>query len=627
MKGADCRHSRASRPFFLLTALTLILITGLAHAQKPDKTPRDTLKYQKKSSAFYDSVYHRFQRHGLTRLIYPIAFRAPSAYNADPDRTEKSEVPYQPYAGKVIREITVNTLAPFGTSLSDTAWKPDSKTLKALNSAHLTTQDFVIRHELRFSSGERLDPHTMSENERTIRQLSFIDNVRFVITETSPGSDSVDILVLTKDVWSLGLYVNSISSNQIKLNLYDGNFLGLGDRLSIKISMKTERAPFFRVDGFDYTYHNISGSFINGHVGFSQDNDGNSSANIGFYRDFLTSLTKWAGLASFTQSQRYDEQNDSLVYHSIYQEETCWLGASYPVNGIGKQTRFILAESVYNKYFLKRPDVSPGFDPFYFNTINILTGFSLSWNQYYTTSYLQEFGKPENLPYGRMVQLTLGPSFTDFTQRAYTGLALGIGNLVPKFGYLSAFIETGGFVNRDRFEDGVATFTFNYVTNLLTTKDKRYKFRAYAGARFGEGFNRTDGNTDYYDLNSLFHISGLETDTALEGTTCLGIRAGTTLFSPWVFYGFRFAFSTWVALGLSSNKPNPLRQNTVYGGFGAGILIKNDNLIFPPFFITLACYPGNQPNVPGFQIEFTSVPRVTIPDFVPDYPQVHTLNN
>jgi hypothetical protein len=603
------------------------LIPFTLHGQEKIKEPRDTLKYGLQSEKFYDSVYNKFQRHKITRLIYPIAFRAPSENSNDPLRTEKSETPYLPFAGKVIRSVSVNTLPPFGTSLSDTTWDPDLKALKALNSAHVTTQNFVIRQELRFKEGDRIDPTVMADNERNIRDLAFVDNVRFIIRESPPGSDTVTIEVLTKDVWSIGLNIRTLTTSELKMSVYDANFLGLGDRISIKLSMETGRAPFFRFDGFDYTYTNISGSFINGYMGFTQDDNGNSAFTTGFYRDFFSSATRWAGSAFFSQSNNADERNDSVTIQSTFQEELVWLGVSYPVRGAKKQTRFILAESFYNKYFLKRPHVTAGYDPFYFNTTNILTGLSLSWNQYYTTSYIQDFGIPEDLPYGRLIQLNAGPAFTEFSQRMYTGLLLSAGNLVGKFGYLSGEADAGGFINGNRFEDGTLVLNLNYISPLGTSKDKRYKFRGYLNLRYGFGFNRTINNRDFYDLDDLFNTSSLETDTALQGTHCAGLRAGTYLFTPWHWFGFRFAFNTYAQLGITSNSTDIWDKGMLYGGFGAGIMIKNDNLVFPPFFLTFAVYPGQQPNIQGFRIEMTSIPKIDIPDFIPDYPSVQTLNN
>lgn len=580
-----------------------------------------------KSENFYDTVYKRFQRNKFTKFIYPIAFRPPSQQSSDPLRTERSEVPYLPYAGKVIRNITVRTLAPFGTSLADTGWTASTGAIKAMNSAHITTLNYIVRKELRFKKGERIDPNEMAENERNIRELSFIDNVRFIIREISPGNDTVDIQVLSKDVWSIGIGVNTVTSSKISMVLYDANFLGLGDRVSIRMSMATERAPFYRIDGFNYTYHNISGSFINGIASFSQDDRGNQNVSLAFARRFFANTTRWAGALSFSQSRSVDDSEDTSTIYSSYQEELAWMGVAFPLRGAGWPARFIIAESVYNKYFLDRPSVTATTDRFYNNTTHILTGLSLSWNRYYTTSYIREFGKPENLPYGRLTELTIGPALTEFSTRMYTGLSLTAGNLIGKFGYLSGGIDLAGFIDRNNFEDGVIKVSLNYLSNLYTSADRRYKFRGIVSAAYGLGFNRTEANRDYYDLNSLFRLVGLDTDTALEGTQCFGLKVGGTAFTPWRWYGFRFAVTAFAQFGITSVNTSMLKMGTYIGGFSAGLVIKNDNLVFPPFFILITVFPGNQTNVPPIRLDMTTIPRIPIYDFVPGAPAVQTLNN
>jgi hypothetical protein len=624
------RFAKRKRLVYLLLLLQSVLFIfapSPLNAQRTRKTDRDTLSQDQKSQKFYDSVYNKFNRNKFTRLLYPIAFRAPSKNSNDPLRTEKSETPYLPYAGKVIRNITVRTLAPFGTSLTDTAWASPSRAIGTLNKAHINTKAHVIRKELRFHRGDTLDPGVMADNERIIRELSYIDNVRFFIEETYPGSDTVDIRVIVKDVFSIGIHVGTTSTSKFAFSLYDANFLGLGDKISISMSMAMNRAPFFRVDGLNYSYRNIAGSFINGTIGFSQDDYGNQNFTTGLSRDFVTFATRWAGALNFSQSRHADEQSDSLTIFSKYQEELGWLGISYPLTGARRQTRFILAESVYNKYFLDRPYVTPGTDQFYFNATNILTGFSLSWNKYYTTAYIQEFGKPENLPYGRLVQLNIGPAITEFYTRMYASLNYSAGDLLGKFGYLSGSGDIGGFATGNHLEDCVLKVGLNYMTNLFVTKDKRYKFRGFLSGRYELGFNRTPSNQDFYDLNTFLQISGLNGDTIMQGTQGLALMTTTSIFTPLKWYGFRFAFSGFIEAGITAVNDNLWKNGSIYGGFGAGIMIKNDNLVFPVLYINLSVYPGNQAEVPGFGFNLTSKPTKQIPNFIPQYPDIETLGN
>lgn len=626
MQGFQVYYARLSHALFLSNLVWLVFLYHPVQGQSVETNRRDSISPGQETGTVYDSIYQRSRRHKITKLLYPIAFANPNKNQTDPLQTKSSEAQYLPFQGKVIRHVSISSIEPFGSSLYDTVQKNITPAGKALNSAHTNTWKYVIRHHILFKEGDRVNAQVLADNERQIRELGYIDNVRFFITESSPGSDSVDILVMTKDVWSIGLYVRSITTSSVRMSVYDANFLGLGDKINVKFSAEGERAPFFRIDGCDYTYENIEGSFITGRIGFSQDNDGNKNAGIGFFRDLFSITTRWEGGISFDQSKKIESLNDSTTISSRFQEELAWGGLAFPLKEFQRPSRIIISESFYNRHFLDRPVVTAQSDPFYFNTRDILTGISYSWNKSYITHYLSRFGQPENLPFGRLVQLNIGPSITDFTNRLYSCLILSAGDYIRRTGYLSVTTNIGGYFHKDCLEDGAFMVTVNYIPNLYTTRDKRYKFRTYLIGQYAFSFNRSPNNLDLYDLNSLFNVSGLKKDTALEGSHCLGIKAATVNFTPWEWYHFRFAITSFIQGGVVAQQSD-LLKGTLYGGVGVALAIKNDNLIFPPFRISFTFYPGSQPNIPPFWMDVNSISQINLPDFVPDYPAVQTLGN
>jgi len=66
-----------------------------------------------------------------------------------------------------------------------------------------------------------------------------------------------------------------------------------------------------------------------------------------------------------------------------------------------------------------------------------------------------------------------------------------------------------------------------------------------------------------------------------------------------VFYGFRFAMMGLFAAGLKSDWIFKHVSDTLYTGIGIGLMIKNDNLIFPTFLISAFAYPSPAAGVPG----------------------------
>jgi hypothetical protein len=108
----------------------------------------------------------------------------------------------------------------------------------------------------------------------------------------------------------------------------------------------------------------------------------------------------------------------------------------------------------------------------------------------------------------------------------------------------------------------------------------------------------------------------------MQGTYLLGVKASWLLYTPWYFYGFKFSVSPYGEIGMVS--PSQSRRPAdayLYGGLGISLVIKNDNLIFPPFYITLSWYPGNQPGIQPFQLDF-NVHEIWLKDFNPAPPGI-----
>ena len=60
------------------------------------------------------------------------------------------------------------------------------------------------------SENTPLNPHRLADNERFLRDKDFILDSRIVVTPVE-GSDSVDLTVITRDVFSLGGTMEEVS--------------------------------------------------------------------------------------------------------------------------------------------------------------------------------------------------------------------------------------------------------------------------------------------------------------------------------------------------------------------------------------------------------------------------------
>ncbi len=77
------------------------------------------------------------------------------------------------------------------------------KLYAAANWLHIETREGVIRRELLFSEGQCIDALKLSESERLLRGLGFLESARVETQRRADGD--VDVTVVTKDDWSLRL--------------------------------------------------------------------------------------------------------------------------------------------------------------------------------------------------------------------------------------------------------------------------------------------------------------------------------------------------------------------------------------------------------------------------------------
>jgi hypothetical protein len=545
----------------------------------------------------------------------------------------RSEVPFNEYKGKVIRHIRVETLEPFGTSVYDTVTDAKTASGKALNLAHIKTRSWIIRTNLFIKEGQKVDPYLLADNERNIRGMSFIDDVRTNVSVPDPSGDSVDITIITKDVWSIGFDVVNASPSNLSFRAYDGNFLGLADRLSTNYSFKTKRQPLFRLDGASYSYDNIAGTFLNTLVTYSQDDVGNQNIGVSFNRNFYSIRTKWAFGTGYqytklvVEKMESHESNELVDESSYFSDVSLWGGRAFQIRKTAIPTRFVITESVFRREFSSRPSISIDSNRLYYNTTRFLTGLALSANNYYLTDYILHFGKPENIPYGEAFKVTLGPEISDFYTRFYGGIDLSAGDFVHGFGYLSGRAVVGGYFYHKSMEDCVLKVSLKYMTTLFVTQDKKFKFRSYLFSDYRYGFNFRTNNPDYSNINRDFLIDQVKYDTVFYGRKSLSASLSVIMYTPIYLYGFRFAFILQGKGGFIAPEGESLFHQPFNNGVGLGVLIRNDNLIFPTFLISCFYYPTVPHGVPWWQFRFDQNTGITFPDYNVTFPQPENLQN
>src|SRR5699024_9418806 len=135
-------------------------------------------------------------------LLHKWIFRSKNHHKQkDENRTSRPDI--GPYAGKIIRHISIESKDPFGTSLTDSTRTPHSVLQKAGNTLHVKSKEMAIRKFLLFDKDQPLDTLQVHETERLLRNQNYVRRVRIEPKPLKGAKDSLDIVVKILDSWSL----------------------------------------------------------------------------------------------------------------------------------------------------------------------------------------------------------------------------------------------------------------------------------------------------------------------------------------------------------------------------------------------------------------------------------------
>jgi hypothetical protein len=533
-------------------------------------------------SGFYDSLKVRASRYLVTRKIYD--FVVVSGQPAKVSRTtESSDVNYIRYSGKRIGKIVIQRLNVFGSDINNPDNFAPNRLESLLNKTHLNTNEFIIRKNLLFNEGDTLSPLLLSDNERILRQLPYIDDSRIIVVPVS--DNEVNIVVIVKDIYSLGLTADFHSFKKGSVSLFDKNILGLGYefRLEFPFNSDLPDSPGF---GLSYNIINIKKSFINLKLNYL-NGLGKRSYGFSLSKDLISSTTKYAGGIS-VQEMATTVDLDTLPIPAPlkYNLQDYWIERSFLISK-ESVSRIIIGTRYTNNNVFNHPQILPE-SYHYLQQYRIFLGsISLSVQKYFKTSMLYAYGRTEDIPYGGMFTITAGREINEFKKRNYAGIDLSFGKSIGSIGYLYTSGGLASFFTSSHTEQGLLTMRASYFSNMVYFGN--YKVRNFVKANYTRGFDR------YLDEHLLFNpdgvLSGFRNDS-IGGMQRLTINLESVLFSPRNYYGFRFAFFAFANTVSLFGTNQILKNGNFLSSVGLGIRLRNDNLLLNTFEIRLGFYPN-----------------------------------
>lgn len=201
----------------------------------------------------------------------------------------------------IIREVRLERTPVFSESERDAArWLP----LGLVNRLHANTRAGVIRRELVFGTGDRLDPLDLDESERKLRALRIFRRVE--IDTIAVSADTVDVVVRTQELWTTAIDANYEKFEDQRLwnvQMRERNFLGTARSIELERSVDIDRSSWT----FGAADPQLFGTRWLAAVRFNAADDGDAlSATLGrpFFR--LDDEWSWLGTVSDrTSSPRF----------------------------------------------------------------------------------------------------------------------------------------------------------------------------------------------------------------------------------------------------------------------------------------------------------------------------------
>lgn len=552
-----------------------------------------TVNAQADSTALYKKIERVSERHKVTRWLYHAIF-IPPAQIVDPNapaRSKRRVDPYARYTGRIVRRVEVHVLDPFGHSVDDTAKAPAVWYQRLGNSLHRSTRSRVIKDLILVEPGDTLSSLAITESERVLRTSPGVNDARINLLPVKGRRDSVDVMVIVLDKWSIGVNTG-LDLSAGDLSVIDHNFLGLGQELQQGVFYSPD-SPEVGLFGH-HAIFNIGRSHISSSLSYSTSGSADA-LGLSLDRPFYSPLARWGGGLTINQSWnllRYNvpDSADPAVFKLRPFSLDTWFGWSVPLvrerSFEGQSSNIVLGARYVLTRFMDRP---PGtFDePRRFqDSERYLFSVGLSLRQYYKERYLFRFGLNEDVPEGLFASITTGFRRQELGgDQPYIGAEATVARNTERYGYISTSLAYGTYV-----KDGSATES-NLRAELMYFTDPlrlgNWHVRQFVRAHAVVGFAQPSYARITFAGDEIF---GLDSDP-LGGTRKLVLNLETVAYAPYDLLGFRFAPVLRIGFGALSEEHQGLLSGRIYSAFEVGLLVRNENLLFKTFELSIGYFP------------------------------------
>jgi hypothetical protein len=497
----------------------------------------------------------------------------------------------QSYTGKRINSITIEQ-HDFLTSIDSKDSKMKDLFSKLGNSLQSNSKSRAIKENLFFKEWDVFDPSIIAYNEKWLRDLSYIQDAKILAMITPYDTNQVDIIVVTKDLFSYGgeVLLNNKDAYSAKLN--NINLLGSGNSVQVIQNFENERKPKSGW-GYDVGLSNILGTFISVNAGVNQfgnnlvNNDLSAKKNyISVQRPILHPNSKWLGGMEYLETVnenvfpgKWDSIFDQQLNYNLKHKDI-WVGYQLTKNkkqiNINEYRQFIQYRHLENNFKERPIDYLLQLDRNYQNLKANFLSYTLVKQSVYRTRYLYGLGRYEDLPIGQSLTWTTGQYKIEQDHSAYLGFKFEQYKLSKKENYTHIIANiASSYINQSlqdiRFLSSLEQFSklkylnnglgYRQIINLSFTQTLRNKYN------------------ESLRINSIYGIPQLNKEQ-IKGGTRISSNWETVFYNNSALWGFKSAPFVFGNITYIRTMGDPILKGDIYTAIGSGLRVRNENLVF-----------------------------------------------
>lgn len=582
-------------------------------------------------------------------LLNAIAFAQPGSntdtiFRANANAFDAKSNPFINYAGKTIRHIYIKNVG-FEGDIKDTMKVNGGFGVRIGNALHKNTTVKVIANNLLFREGEKLNPYMLTDNERYLRDLDYIQDALIIVKPTDEEG-IVDLTVLVKDGFSIVPGAGIGGTKKYRLELKEQNVAGTGSLIAVSGLYDGDRNPKFGF-GADFLQRNIRGSFINWGFGFKNYSKAFTSRRdeenlyyMRFEKPLASQYLSWFGAFDLTYNRTSNGYLSDSAYKDTYRYKYYTVDGWVAYNIGAKRLKYknkrsplrklIAIRGIY-QYFNDVPaKEAVANDGRFSKTLGVLGSFSLFKQNFYRTNYIYGFGRNEDVPQGYTVSLIGGyvqkDSIRRFNKtRPYFGTEFTLGKYSKKGFYSFLNVRLGGFRYLGKWDDMELLASGDHFTKLHQINSKwsrRFFFNGSFAKQFSQRLNAPLELISNYGLPS-FSVPKDSNYIPPRGDLRITTKTEIVFYHTKKYLGFGFAPFGFADAMLLKGKGQSFGKSDVYTGLGGGFRLRNENLLFGTIECRLSYFPRTIPGMNSFKIKFNTNLRykynnslVRRPDFV-----------